>query len=241
MKQLRQNWLFLVLILSCLAGHGCVAIDDAETVQRRQILIDTSGSVPEDTYQRIERHVREDARVWTQGALPGDQLVVWWLTRQDAAYPADREIITMPALRIPAHVHRLHIAKATLQQLEHALQNLPKRVKRTRLLEAIYYIASTQNKPWTLTLYSDLQEDSEQWDAALKTIGRNDEDELVGEMLKICPGVNSPPEEILLRSWPGLVGRNRAGIKEHERSRVLFRHFFEQWAPEARVSLVAIN
>lgn len=204
------------------------------------VLLDTSGSMPAEILSRIQARVLGDAGTWVRTAPSGSTFTVWWLSTEGAAFPAQRMTFTVPALKVPAHRHRQRLAQQFENQVTELFGRLPHGVLRTRLLESVFYIASTADGQWRLVLYSDLQQDSESWDAIQRRLDRLEDEDVVSHMLTICPPVRVPPAEVLLRSWPGLLTQHRAGIHEHRRYRELFRAFFTDWAPTATVRVGAI-
>jgi hypothetical protein len=225
---------FLVLavgLLSASCGIGrSTALDYHE-------LLDTSGSMPGDVLSRMRAQVLGDARTWVHTAPSGSSFTVWWLSTEGVAYPAQRMTFTMPPLKVPAHRHRQRLAEQFEHQLTELFGRLPHGVSRTRLLESLYYIGSTADGKWRLGLLTDLQQDSESWDAIESRLDAIGNDDVVTHMLDLCPNVPIPPSEVVLHTWPGLMTQRRAGIHEHQRYRALFRAFFSLWAPGAEVRL----
>lgn len=203
-------------------------------------ILDTSGSMPADVAPRVREEVLQDVQHWARTAASGSVFTIWWLASEGSAFPAERMSLTMPALQVPAHRHRQRLEREFQERVTQLLQQLPSHVPRTRLLESLFYIGSTTMGPWRLTVYSDLQEDSEAWDEVRAHLGAREGAKLVSAMLTICPSVEVPPSEVALRSWPGLVTAHRAGIREHQRDEALFRAFFARWAPKATVHMEAI-
>ena len=144
----------------------------------------------------------------------------------------------MPPLRVPAYASREVFSEEAMSTIEGWLGQLPDGVQRTRLLQSLYFIASTQDRRWEITILSDLLEDSPTWNSV--RAGNADDMGLVKAMLELCPTVRIPPVAVSLVSWPGIVSGNRDPIKEHESARRLFAQFFEHWAPEAEVHVTSI-
>ena len=225
----------LVLGLTLFAGASCTRPDH---VHVHHTLLDTSGSMSPHVTERMKAAVVEAVRSWVRTASTGDEFTVWWLTAEGSPYPADRETLTMPPLNVPAYAGREAFTHEAVRTLEDWLAQLPQGVQRTRLLESLYYIASTEARLWAITILSDLREDSPNWD--IIRAGNTDNAGLLKAMLELCPTVTIPPVAVSLVSWPGLVSGNRGGIKEHEDARRLFTQFFERWAPEAELRVVSI-
>lgn len=208
--------------------------------QRVEILIDNSGSIPRGVFSQIKERVRADAVDWVRTANPREQLTIWFLTEEGNAYPADHRAWTLPRLRAPANKHRQRFAERLLQELDVLFTDLPNNVSRTRLLESIYYIASTQDSPdWHLRVLSDLREDSVRWDA-LRAEVANDEAGLVTAMLSLCPEVKHPPRTASLVTWPGLIS-GKVDLHQHSEDRKLFSYFLSKWAPEASLEIKHLN
>ena len=144
----------------------------------------------------------------------------------------------MPSLSVPAYASREVFSDEAMITLEDWLGQLPHGVQRTRLLESLYFIASTRDHRWEITILSDLREDSPTWNSVWA--GNADDTGLLDAMLELCPTVKIPPVTVSLVSWPGIVSENLDAIKEHEHARRLFTQFFERWAPEAEVRLTSI-
>lgn len=223
----------IVLGLTAFAGAACTPPDH---VQVENMLVDTSGSINPDVAERMRMRVLDAAQHWIRTANPGDEFALWWLTPEGSPYPADRKTLTMPVLRVPAYASRDAFANEAVSILEDWLDELPRGVQRTRLLEAIYFIGSTEDRRWAISILSDLREDSPNWDSIS---GNVDDAGLLKAMLELCPTVKIPPAAVSLLSWPGLINGS-GGIKEHENARQLFTRFFELWAPEAEVRVMSI-
>jgi len=235
----RQRLLLPALVLGAgLLGTSCQP--GSQAALDRHVLLDTSGSVPADVIPSIRAQVIQDVGEWVRTAPSGSAFTIWWLTPEGAAYPAQRISLTMPPLEVPAHRHRQRLAQDFQRRVTELFEQLPRGVRRTRLLESLFYIGSIAGGAWQLTVYSDLQQDSEPWDPIRKRLETIDDTEVVTTMLTICPSVDVPPAQVVLRSWPGLVTQRRAGLHEHRRYRALFREFFARWAPTATVRVDAI-
>ena len=225
----------LLLGLSLFTGTACTTQNH---VQVEHVLLDTSGSISPDVTERMKANVVQAARRWIDTSSPRDEFNVWWLTPEGSSYPADRRTLTMPLLTVPAYASREVFSDEAMSTVEDWLGQLPHRVQRTRLLESLYYIASTQDRRWAITILSDLREDSPNFNSVRAS--NADDTGLVKAMLELCPTVKISPESVSLVSWPGIVSGNLDGIKEHEHARRLFTMFFERWAPEAEVRLTSI-
>ena len=225
----------LLLGLALFTGTACTQ-PNQDLVHHT--LLDSSGSISPDVTERMRMRVFDAARRWIETARPGDEFNLWWLTPEGSPYPADRRTLTMPPLTVPAHASRDAFSDEAMNTLEDWLGQLPQGVQRTRLLESLYYIASTEDHGWAITILSDLREDSPSWNSVRAS--NADDAGLVKAMLELCPTVTIPPVSVSLVSWPGIVNGNQDGIKEHEHARRLFTQFFERWAPEAEVRLSSI-
>jgi hypothetical protein len=206
-----------------------------------EVLIDTSASMPSELRIRVQGLALHQLNRWATTAHSGARFSLWHLSQPDSPFPADRTSFTMPQLRVPAHIHRARAADDLRAELEQSLSTLPFDVKATPLLEAIYFIASTRQGAWRLTVYSDLQQESRAWDAASRQLTTGSDEEVVATMLSLCPQVGIPPTTVHLVSWPGLVTKNQSSIREHGRHREIFTRFFGEWAPEADVTVASID
>lgn len=223
----------VTLSLTVFAGSACTP----RAPEVHHILLDNSGSVSSDVAERMRARVLQEVQNWIKTANPEDEFAVWWLTKEGSAYPAAYKALKMPPLQIPAYASRQAFANETMSKIENWLDELPHGVQKTRLLEAIYFIGSTEDLPWSLTILSDLREDSRSWDS-IQAAGSKDSG-LVKSMLELCPTVRVPPVTVSLVSWPGLINGS-GGIKEHQDARRLFMQFFKQWAPDAEVSVMSM-
>lgn len=221
-----------------LLGANCGL--DRQTPVEHHVLLDTSGSMSAEILARIQEQVLEQTRTWVRTAPSGSALTIWWLSSEGAPYPAQRMTLKMPPLEVPAHRHRQRIVQHFEHEVSEVFEQFPRAVRRTRLLESLFYIGSTADGQWQLTIYSDLQQDSENWDTVRRRLEVLPDDDVVTQMLAICPPIAVPPSEVMLRTWPGLVTARRAGIHEHQRYRTLFQAFFSHWAPSASVRMGAI-
>lgn len=235
----RERLLLPALVLGAgLLGTSCQL--GSQSALDRHVLLDTSGSVPADVIPSVRAQVLQDVGEWVRTAPSGSAFTIWWLTPEGAAYPAQRVSLTIPPLKVPAHRHRQRLAQDFERRVVELFEQLPRSVRRTRLLESLFYIGSIADGAWHLTVYSDLQQDSEPWDPLRRRLDTIDDAEIVTTMLTICPSVDVPPAQVALRSWPGLVTKHQAGLQEHVRYRALFREFFARWAPAATVRVDAI-
>jgi hypothetical protein len=204
----RSATLFMFAGLS-LVAFACTPFDHSgQTFDSQNVLIDTSASVPSELHQRVRGQVAQHLASWASTAHGGQKFNLWWLTPAGAPYPADRHTFVMPPLRVPAHVHRNHISIELQTELSETLDALCFGVKTTPLLEAMYYIGSTRHGRWSLIIYSDLQQDSPAWDAVTRDLANTSEEEVVSAMLDICSVVESPPAEVSVFSWPGLIAND---------------------------------
>ncbi len=237
-SQLRE---FVLPLLALGIGLFGVSCEGAQILTlNRAVLLDTSGSMPADLASLIRADVLHDVRDWVALAPSGSSFTIWWLTPAEAAYPAERLTLTVPPLQVPANEYRQHLARGFFGQVSALFNQLPRDVQRTRLLESLFFIGSVASSPWGLTVYSDLQEDSRAWDAVSGRVRDDDDASIVSAMLTVCPAVRSPPADVELRSWPGLLSRGRAGLREHQHYEALFKAFFAQWAPGTSVREDAI-
>ena len=97
-----------------------------------------------------------------------------------------------------------------------------------------------QDEPWNLSVYSDLDQDSELYNRALSESQGEDDAAVVLAMLSICSPPRIAPNQIRINSWPGII-RNRGAVREHQENRQLFEAFFKAWAPEATIKIESIR
>jgi hypothetical protein len=238
----RPGPLLLILLCVSMLTSSCSPLDQSSLgPHSKDLLIDTSASMPSELHQRVRDQVAQQLASWVTTAQGGEKFNVWWLTPTGAPYPADRHSFVMPPLRVPAHVHRARVSAELQAELAEALDALCYRVKTTPLLEAMYYIGSTRHGHWSLTVFSDLQQDSPAWHAAIRHLSTGSDEEIVSAMLSICPVAETPPFEVSVFSWPGLVGKHQTSINQHGRHSTLFRLFLGAWAPDAGVHMMPID
>ncbi len=207
------------------------------------ILIDTSGSIPEELRIRIRESALASFEKWSARATPGDRFTLWWLAPTRSAFPAAHRGWVMPHLKAPAHRSRLVIAKQLREQVHDALERLPAGVATTPLLESIYYIGSTQatsnSGSWRLDLFSDLHQESARWSSLQPTRGASAQT-VASSMLKLSPLVEVPPREVRVYAWPGLIGRE-VNVEQFARDRAAFTRFFETWCPQASHDFIQLQ
>ena len=238
MKKTKGRSIMMLILISMMFESSCFLGEPARH-GHRQLLIDTSGSIPKNVFARIRANVKENALDWTSVATAGEKLTVSWLVPEKAAYPVDHRTWVMPRLVAPANRHRQRVAEQIGKDLDEVFSQMPSKVNKTRLLESIHFIASIQNSTWHLQVFSDLQQDSNRWESIRIILG-NDEGKLVEGMLTLCPEVKVPPKKVSFITWPGLV-KNKSDIQKHERDKDRFARFISEWAPEASLQIVSIN
>ena len=220
-----------------LATSGCldVAVQSSQ-FQCEVVLIDTSASLSSDLAVRVHEGVLHQAEAWVVAAQTGHSFCVWWLTC-DGRYPAEHARFTMPAVRPPATVHREEASQSLLEEVEACVGGLPRGVRRTQLLESLQLVSLVQDEPYALTIYTDLQQDSEQLDIVSAVRER---ERAVSAMLEIAPPPRTPPAVVRLVTWPG-VGGGGVAVAAHHELREIFVDFLGNWAPGARVHVGAIQ
>ncbi len=214
----------LMVVLFC----GCGLSWEKDELSATHVLIDNSGSLAEEVRDRIHRGVLEDVDAWLKGSMPGDRLEIWWFLPSGSNYPVGSHPLIMPELSPPAHIHRREISKAILDEVQKVLSHLPAQVTVTPLLESLYFIASNQHQPYSVTLYSDLAQDSPHWNTMKR---RCEEEGLLDLMLEFCPTVLQSPQKIALVSWPGIAREGQNSVHVHVSNRKLWRRFLESWSP----------
>ena len=188
--------------------------------------------------ERMRKKIVGHALRWVDSARPGDTFTIWWLEPEGSVYPAKRHRLTMPTLAIPAYAAREKFATSAVTEVEGVFKRLPHNVSRTRILDSVAYIGGTSAGYWSLSIYSDLQEDSPGWDD--RDVLGEDDATLLQFMLAVCPAVRHPPTEVALISWPGRPPGTLDAVSLHRRYRDLFAEFFSRWAPEATIRIESI-
>ncbi len=237
----------LAVLFGVLLSAGCqLGKENSSSLEREpsqaelHFVVDDSGSLPAESFEPIPAQASALAGAWAERAAPGERLSLWWLTDADSPYPAERIVIIMPPLTVPAHLHRAQAVRDIMDQVQAALSDFPRGLGRTRLLEALHMISSTRDRPWSVWLFSDLQQESSELHL-LQRMAEVEREEVLRGMLDLCPSPEVRPTEVVIASWPGLLEGNRAAIHEHSQLREVFRGFLEQWAPEANIRIISIN
>ncbi len=223
-----------ILLCVGLLGTACTS----SNVSSYHVLLDNSASIPAEVNQETRRQILDAVRDWIKTtASPGDNFTLWWFS-ETGSRPAHRRVLTMPRLGVPAYAARQAFISDAVEMLEGWFDEMPQGVKHTPLLEAIFVIGLTQNEPWSLEIYSDLNQDSPAWNTQRKQF--NDEEALLAWMLELCPIVKILPVGISVKTWPGIVATGRDAVKEHLYNRSMFERFLSRWSPLASVEITSL-
>jgi hypothetical protein len=204
------------------------------------IVVDDSQSMDADLFARVRDLVIAIINRWVREAAAGDALTLWWLTGGSAAYPADQLELRVPLLHPPVYVHRRRLSQQFATDVAAVFAKMP-RPRETRLLEAVFLLSSTRNRLYRLMLITDLQQDSEGLSLAPDTVCRLGDDDLVRRMLRVCPRVPVPPQQVELSTYPGRTTEDQTSPATHGKLRAVYSKFFSQWAPGAPISYAPIK
>lgn len=225
----RVKWSIALLSAGVLASG---AAGKREAIEYH-CLFDNSGSIAPGIQKAMRTQMRGIGADWVHAALPNDALSVWWFTEEGNPYPATMVRFVMPALHVPAHLHRKRISNELEDSLARWTERVPS-VNQTPLLESMYFIGTTRNERWSLTIFSDLQEDSRRW----RAMGKGKD---VERMMELCPPVSLPPDTIRVWSWPGLRSKDESNLEDYEMLREEFRVFLKKWAPNAYIEMKSLS
>ena len=220
------------LIIPIIFFLGC-------TKPEPHIVVDTSGSIPETLRPKIDVNVRDEVIEFAEQAGSGKEITVWWLTPGGSTYATEYAVFKMPRLEFPANLNRTGAIDEMKMKVDRTLLELPRDVKATKLLEALFLIGSVQHEPWSITILSDLRQESRTWRRLSQ--GKTEE-ELVEVMMNMAGTPVVRPSAVTLATYPGLSPKGQEmAMVEHIQNRDLFVKFLEQWAPGVKPKLKTIQ
>jgi len=217
-------WLFL---------PGCMPMDTGNTYQEEYLIVDNSHSLVVQADAALN-HAKQAARDFALKYSSGAKWKMIFFAPAGEAYCY--RIVAQHTLQIspPAWKSRQSQVKEMVVKVERAFAENP-RVGSTPLLEVIDFVNEVLTQSgtgkWHLVVISDLLQSSKELTLTRAYLKARSDSEILEEMAKVCPRPNSPPVNIKIYWYPGLVNKKQAvHLKDHERLRRIFNQFFKSWS-----------
>ena len=207
----------------------------SNTAHDIRILIDCSGSLPDEVFDGAVDKVADLAREWADRTSSGSEIEVWGFTDKGNGYPAKKYFEwVMPRLGVPVPTNRARAIQQLEQQLHTALKEIP-RTKPSPSLEAVYLVSLSVSvdRNWELHVMSDLIEIGPKW-----VIGERfsyNSETTTKQMGSLCRAIENPPDKIYLHTYPGTFRKGKTSLEIHKELVDLFLEFFQGWAGHDQV------
>jgi hypothetical protein len=142
----------------------------------------------------------------------------------------------MPYLEIPTFVSRRKLKKELLEQAEGLLKQVLEFTE-SPIIEQLHWLGRIYGrgkKTWRLIIISDCIQDSKNLKLTAAYLSRYSDEEVVEQMLDLCPPPLNPPKTIEILWYPGKVSENKVIDPDtHERILKIFEAFLRRWGNTA--------